>query len=689
MSSKPSYDQLVQKVRELQQQSRKLKRSQAELQKSVTLFRDLVEKLPFPIAVGTADLKTAYMNPSFTAVFGYTAAEIPDQQAWREKLMPDAQYRSEKSVEVDQWIPSQDKTAVFMRRFTDKFGRDHDIIVHTIQLEDRYYNILEDITERKQAEEKLRKAHEILELRVQERTADLLRANEQLQEEIKERKRIEKALRESEEKYRQLIENANDAILVIQEGVIKFANPSTLRMTGYSMEELIKVPFVELIHPADKDLMADRHQRRLQGEDVFSSYAFRALSRSGHQLWLQINSVMISWEDRPAILSFVRDITQEKRLEGQLIQSQKMEAIGTLAGGIAHDFNNLMTTIQGNVSLMLFDIDSLHPNYENLKNIEKQIERGARLTSQLLGYAKKGKYQVQPMDLNKFVVETSEAFGRTKKEISIYRQLTVDLLPIEVDQGQIEQVLLNLYVNAADAMPRGGKLDLKTANVTHEAIKSQLYKPRKGQYVLLSVTDSGEGIDQEIQQRMFEPFFTTKELGRGTGLGLASVYGIIKGHGGYIEVASEKDRGTTFIIYFPASQKKIIVPVDGSGDIVKGSGTILLVDDEEMVLDIGVQLLKKMGYKVLQAGSGDEALKLFEAHKDAIDLVILDIIMPEMGGGQLFDRLAQIQPDVKVLLSSGYSIDGEARELLQRGCKGFIQKPFSLKQLSLKVKATL
>jgi PAS domain S-box-containing protein len=689
MSSKPSYDQLVQKVRELEQQSKELKRSQTALQKSEALFRDLVEKLPFPIAVGTADLKTAYINPSFTALFGYTAAEIPDQQAWREKLMPNAQYRAEKSGEVDQWIPSQDQTAVFIRRFTDKSGRDHDIIVHTIQLEDRYYNILEDFTERKQAEEKLHKAHEILEQRVQERTADLLRTNEQLQEEIKERKRIEEALRESEEKYRQLIENANDAILVIQEGVIKFANPSTLRMTGYAMEELIKVPFVELLHPADKDLMADRHQRRLKGEDVISSYAFRALSRNGHELWLQINSVMISWEGRPAILSFVRDITQEKMLESQLIQSQKMEAIGTLAGGIAHDFNNLMTTIQGNVSLMLFDIDRSHPNYENLKNIEKQIERGARLTSQLLGYAKKGKYQVEPMDLNEFVVETSEAFGRTKKEISIHRQLTVDLAPIEVDQGQIEQVLLNLYVNAADAMPRGGRLDLKTANETHEAIKSKLYKPRKGQYVLLSVADSGEGIDQKIQQRMFEPFFTTKELGRGSGLGLASVYGIIKGHGGYIEVESEKNRGTTFKIYFPASQKKITAPVDGSGDIVKGSGTILLVDDEEMVLDIGAQLLNKMGYKVLQADSGDEALKLFEAHKDTIDLVILDIIMPEMGGGQLFDRLIQIQPDVKVLLSSGYSIDGEARELLQRGCKGFIPKPFSLKQLSRKVKETL
>ena len=565
MCPKPSYEELEEKVRELEKKSRQLARSQAALQNSEALFRDLVEKLPFPVAVGTADLKTAYMNPSFTAVFGYTADEIPDQHAWRTKLMPDVDYRSEKSDEVDQWIPSSDHTAIFHRRFTDKSGGEHDTIVYTIQLENHYYNFIEDITERRQAEKGLRRAREALEQRVLERTADLLRANEQLQAEIKER----------------------------------------------------------------------------------------------------------------------------NRLEGQLVQSQKMEAIGTLAGGIAHDFNNLMTTIQGNVSLMLFDIDSSHPNYQNLKNIEKQIERGARLTSQLLGYAKKGKYHVQPMDLNRFVMETTEAFGRTKKEIVINRQLAADLLPIEADQGQIEQVLLNLYVNAADAMHGGGRLDLKTANVSHEAIKSNLYQPRKGRYVLLSVTDAGAGMEPETQERMFEPFFTTKELGRGTGLGLASVYGIVKGHGGYIEVESGKDRGTTFSIYLPASPKKITSRSNGAGSFVQGSGTILLVDDEPMVLDIGAKLLKKMGYTVIEADNGKQALKVFETHRSTIDLVILDLVMPEMGGGQLFDRITRIQPDVNVLLSSGYSINGEARELLRRGCRGFIQKPFSLAQLSRKVSETL
>ena len=262
-------------------------------------------------------------------------------------------------------------------------------------------------------------------------------------------------------------------------------------------------------------------------------------------------------------------------------------------------------------------------------------------------------------------------------------------MPIEVDRGQIEQVLLNLYLNAADEMPRGGKLILKTMNVTHSAIKGRLYEPRQGRYVSLSVSDSGEGMDPEIQEQMFNTFFTTQEIGTGSCLGLASAYGIIKSHGGYIEVESEKNRGTTFYVFLPAIENTSLQPVEASGAMVEGRGTILLVDDEEMVLNVGVQLLEKLGYEVIKAGSGQQAVTLFEENKDNIDLVIVDIIMPEMGGGDVFDNIRQIKADVNVLLSSGYSIDGQAREILNRGCNGFIQKPFTLKQLSQKIKETL
>ena len=262
-------------------------------------------------------------------------------------------------------------------------------------------------------------------------------------------------------------------------------------------------------------------------------------------------------------------------------------------------------------------------------------------------------------------------------------------MAIEADQGQIEQTLLNLYVNAADAMPRGGKLILKTMNVTRNAIKGKLFEPRQGRYVSLSVSDSGEGLDPEIQEHLFDPFFTTKGIGAGSGLGLASVYSIIKSHGGYIEVESEKERGTTFYVILPAIENKSLPPVEATGEIVEGRGTILLVDDEEMVLKVGVQLLEKLGYEVIKADSGQQAVKLFTEHEDRIDLVIVDIIMPEMGGGEVFDRIRQLNADINVLLSSGYSIDGPAQEIINRGGNGFIQKPFTLEQLSQKIKETL
>jgi CheY-like chemotaxis protein len=343
-------------------------------------------------------------------------------------------------------------------------------------------------------------------------------------------------------------------------------------------------------------------------------------------------------------------------------------------------------SIQGNTSLILFDIDTTHAYHEPLKNIENQIEKGAKLTKQLLGYARKGKYNVAPFNLNQIVEESSEAFGRTRREITIRRELTNELYSIEADQGQIEQILYNLYVNAADAMPGGGELFIETSNVIHEDIKSEQYDPKPGHYVRLMVRDTGIGIDETIKERIFEPFFTTKETGQGTGLGLASVYGITKSHDGYIEVDSEQGKGSTFNIYLPASEKKPLDLPETRTHIIEGSGTILLVDDEEMVLEVSVKMLKKMGYTALEAHSGKEAVDIFRDNSEIIDLVILDLIMPDIGGGEVYDRIKAINPGVKVLLSSGYSIGGQATDIMKRGCDGFIQKPFKANELSGKLK---
>jgi CheY-like chemotaxis protein len=303
----------------------------------------------------------------------------------------------------------------------------------------------------------------------------------------------------------------------------------------------------------------------------------------------------------------------------------------------------------------------------------------------MLGYARKGKFNVKSVDLNQIVDESADTFGRTRKEITIYREFDNNLFPVEADQGQIEQVLLNLYVNAADAMPGGGKLILKTKNETHLNIKSNHYDPRPGKYVQLTITDSGTGIDNQTLERIFDPFFTTKGMGRGTGLGLASVYGIIKSHDGYIDVTSEKGHGTTFTIFLPASEKDVEGTADTAAKLIKGSGTLLVVDDEELVLKVGVNMLEKLGYTVLGAKNGTEAVDIFKANKDKIQMVILDIIMPDMGGGEVYDKIKAINPEVKVLLSSGYSVDGQAIELLERGCDGFMQKPFTMEELSGKI----
>jgi PAS domain S-box-containing protein len=511
-------------------------------------------------------------------------------------------------------------------------------------------------------------------------------ANAQL---FSERKRAEEALQASEEKYRLLVQNSNDAIFVAQDDVIKFPNLKTEELMGYPASELVKIPFVNHIHPDDRDIVFEKQRKRLEGQKSSSTYSFRIRNQAGEELWVEMNSVVILWEGRPATLNFMRDVTEKKKLEAQFLQAQKMEAVGTLAGGIAHDFNNLLMGIQGHASLMILDLGPSHPHYRMLKSIEEQVKSGADLTWQLLSFARGGKYEVKPTDLNAIIKKTSSLFSRTKKEISIQRKPQQDLWPVEVDRGQIEQVLLNLYVNAWQAMPGGGTLFLETKNVILNENYVKPFYVQPGNYVKISVTDTGVGMDHKTQQRIFDPFFTTKEMGRGTGLGLATVYGIIKSHGGIINVYSEKGRGATFTIYLPASEKKIEKEKKLPEKLLKGEETILLVDDEEVVINVSRMALEKLGYKVIMARSGQEAVEIYQNHKDGIDLVILDMIMPGMEGGKTFDFLKRINPDLRAILSSGYSINDEANGIIERGCQAFIQKPFSIGDLSLKIREVL
>ena len=530
-------------------------------------------------------------------------------------------------------------------------------------------------------------------------------ANRDLQKEMAERKRMEEALMESEEEfrelyaeskkseevYRSLLHSSADAIVIYDmEGSVRYISPAFTRIFGWTLEDVEgkEIPFLP---------ESERESTRIMITDLVEKgtpcHGFETIryTRDGNLIDVSISASHYNDHDgQPAGKLFIlRDISENKKLESQLNFIERMETIGTLAGGIAHDFNNLMMGMMGNTSLLLYEIDAAHPHCEKLKNIEKLIESGSKLTSQLLGFARKGRYEVRPINLNQVVQEISVTFGRTRKDITIHRKLSEDLFSIKVDEHQIEQVLMNLYINAADAMPDGGDLFLKTLNVTHKEMKDKPYNPKPGQYILLNVIDNGTGMDEKTAERIFEPFFTTKEMGRGTGLGLASAYGIIKGHGGYIDVDSKKDQGTNFSIYLPASDEPIHQTMEISKRILAGNETIFLIDDEEMVMDVGVALLNKLGYTVLEAMNGYEAIDVYKANKDKIDLVILDMIMPYMGGGETYDTLKKIDSEVKVLLSSGYSLSGQASEILDRGCNGFIQKPFNMRTLSQKIREVL
>jgi CheY-like chemotaxis protein len=317
------------------------------------------------------------------------------------------------------------------------------------------------------------------------------------------------------------------------------------------------------------------------------------------------------------------------------------------------------------------------------------VKNGANLSGQLLAFARRGKYEVKPSDVNKIIQQTSSMFERTRREIHIRRKYQEWIWTIEVDRGQIEQVLMNLYVNAWQAMPEGGNLYLESRNVTLDRDNIKSFSAEPGNYVRITVRDTGTGMDQKTRQRIFDPFFTTKEMGRGTGLGLASVYGIIKNHGGFIDVYSEIGEGTTFNIYLPVLDQKIPEEKKLSSEILSGKEKVLLVDDEETIAEIMEKALTLAGYRVLLARGGEEAIEVYKRNQNDIDLVVLDMTMPGMNGGKVFNRLREINPGVKVILSSGYSIDGEASQIMARGCNGFIQKPFGIKELSQKIREVL
>jgi len=640
-------------------------RDEAEeaLRESESRFRKLAETAPFGLTISDTEGEFEYINPRFTEIFGYTLKDVPDKKTWFEKAYPDLDYR--KKVMQTWTRDSNDlqlKGGVSERIFqvTCKDGSHKTIRFRNVSIAKHKQSLTyEDITIQEEARQKLL-------------------------ENQKKYKLLYKKSKMEEHLYRSLIESSADAIIIYDlEGKAQYVSPTFTEIFGWSENEVLsrRIPFV----PDSEKSETTRIIECVVSEGVpCRNFETKRLTKDGDIVEVSISASRYNdYKGNPAgMLVIIRDIAEKKKLEAQLQQAQKMEAIGTLAGGIAHDFNNLLMGIQGNTSLMLMQVEEDHPFYEKLKSIEDQVQSGSKLTGQLLGYARQGRYEVKPININDIVKETADTFGRTKKEITVHMKLDQNLHGINADRTQIEQVLLNLCVNAWQAMPGGGDLFLETRNVSYEEMNGKVYKVKQRDYVLLSVRDTGVGMDPEIVDKIFDPFFTTKDMGHGTGLGLASVYGIIKGHGGYVDVETKKGKGSTFRIYFPASSRGVAAEKEVIDSNAQGIGTILLVDDEETVATVALELLEALGYTVLLARDGESAINLYEQNKNDIDLVLLDMVLPGMDGGEIFNALKKINPEVRVLLSSGYSLTGQAQEILDRGCKGFIQKPYRVTALT-------
>ena len=511
---------------------------------------------------------------------------------------------------------------------------------------------------------------------------------------ITDRKAAEEALKESEQLFRTLVEGAPDAIFVQTNLQFSYLNGSALALFGLESEEqLLGRPVLDLIHPSSRDSVREHIEfidRTREKDPLHEESVLRA---DGSSVLVEISAVPVNFKGENGALIFVRDITERKKMERQLQQAQKMEAVGTLAGGISHDFNNLLQAINGFTQILLMDKSKSDPDYHKLKSIETAGGRAAELVKQLLFFSRKVEAKRKPLDLNMEVRQAHGILERTiPKMIDIDFRPGGPLWPVNADQVQIEQVLLNLGVNAADAMPEGGRLLLETENIIigQDFVHTHL-GAKAGRYVLLNVSDTGHGMNRETLEHIFEPFFTTKEIGRGTGLGLASVFGIVKSHGGYITCYSEVGRGTNFKIYLPATEDDSRDDFTASaGDTPSGGfETILLVDDEEAIRDFASQLLGKFGYTVITAASGEEALAIYSNRRDQIDLVILDIGMPGMGGHKCMRELQGLDPLLKVIVASGYPVNGEINRSLRDGAAGYVGKPYRLADLLKTVRTVL
>jgi len=508
---------------------------------------------------------------------------------------------------------------------------------------------------------------------------------------ITDRKQAEAALRESEEKFRDLVENINEVIYTVDKsGQITYISPAIESKSGYNRQELIGRSISKFVYHEDLPRLMEQFQNILSGHLEPNEY--RLLAKSGEVIWVSVSSRPVYEGDQVVGLRGVMtDITESKRLQAQLLQSQKMEAIGTLAGGIAHQFNNALSGITGNIDLLEMDL----PGDETVANYTRAMKDSARrmteLTTQLLAYARGGKFHAKTVLFSDFVRETLPLLKHTLgSAIDVDTDLLLGIMNVKADLTQMQMVLSAVLTNASEAMEGKGRIRVACRDtiITDENV-GDFPGLTPGNYVNLTIVDDGKGMDKETRALIFEPFFTTKFTGRG--LGMAAAYGVVKNHDGWISVESEPGKGTEVQIYLPAVEvpvKKHAKP-ESKAKWIKGTGTILVIEDEEPVMKISRAILERLGYRVLEARTGQEAIDVVKTFDGHIDLALLDILLPDMSGNDIYPLIMEARPDLKVIVFSGYSIDGPAREILNAGAENFIQKPLTIAALSEKLKKTL
>ncbi len=510
---------------------------------------------------------------------------------------------------------------------------------------------------------------------------------------ITDRMKSQIALQESEKRIRRIIDSSPVGIRITQEGRHVYANRALASMFGYeSQEEILGLPSEALFAPESQPLIRQRIANRMAGKTIPPHYEASGLTKQGKIISLESWGTEINYLGKKSWLAFIIDVSEARSLRTQLLQAQKMESVATLAGGIAHDFNNNLQVILGYSDMLLFHKKSSDPDYEGLHAIREAGRDASDMAKRILAFSRRLEPNVRPVSLNNEIRRVRKMLERTvPKMIGIELHLADDLMTVNADPGQLEQVLLNLAVNAQHAMPDGGVLTIETLNETLDEDYSRTHVDvEPGKYVLVSVSDTGHGMDKEVVEHIFEPFYTTKGPREGTGLGLAMVFGIVKSHKGHITCYSEPGIGTTFKIYLPAIIREIAPDVAVTREMPAfGTETILLVDDEKSILKLGEQMLAMAGYRVLTAANGREALDVYRSSQADIALVLLDLIMPEMGGKQCLEGLLEINPRVRVVIASGYSANGTTRDAVPSGARGFVNKPYDAKEILTVVRKVL